>query len=46
MQVTHFGADAVEVADAVVVAVRKTAGIDFTKTRRAATTDGLQHRLL
>ena len=31
MQVTHFGVDAVEVADAVVVAVRKTAGLDFVK---------------
>ena len=31
MEVTHFGADAVEVADAVVIAVGKTAGIDFVK---------------
>ena len=31
MQITHFGADTVDVADAVVVAVGKTAGIDFVK---------------
>ncbi len=31
MKITHFGANAVEVADAVVVAVRKTAGMDFVK---------------
>jgi hypothetical protein len=31
VKVTHFGADAVEVADAVVVAVGKTARIDFVE---------------